>query len=89
MAFLDKVIQENSTCGAEGCTTEIKRTYYCQCRKCGKAFCSTHVQPRSHNCEMIDAAMPASSHYSYAMAQRAGTATAASKAKMKQALAEK
>mmetsp|Transcript_18942 Transcript_18942/g.25666 ORF Transcript_18942/g.25666 Transcript_18942/m.25666 type:complete len:90 (-) Transcript_18942:129-398(-) len=89
MAFLDKVIQENSTCGAAGCQTAIKRTYYCQCRKCGKAFCSSHVMPRSHDCENADAAMPAESHHSYAMAARAGTASSQTKAKMKQALQEK
>lgn len=86
MAFLDKVIQENSVCGANGCHTEIKRTYYCQCRKCGKAFCSSHVQPYNHDCENINSSMPADSHYSFTQANRAGQASAAVKARAKQAL---
>lgn len=70
MAFLDKVIQENSTCFASGCQAEVKRAYYCQCNKCGRAFCSAHVQVRNHDCENATAAMPAQSHYSFAAAER-------------------
>ena len=89
LAFLDRIIDENNTCGASGCQTQIKRTYYCQCRKCGKAFCSTHVQPRGHDCEEIDSTRPAASHFSANAYDQRGTASAASRAKIKAALSEK
>ena len=56
MAFLDRVIEENSKCSYEGCDVEVKRTYYCQCRKCKKAFCALHVKPYDHPCDVLTAA---------------------------------
>ena len=54
MAFLDRVIEENSTCSFDTCSVEVQRAYYCQCRKCKKAFCAEHVKPHNHTCGPLD-----------------------------------
>ena len=49
-ALLDKAVAENRKCHLATCSTQIMSFQYCLCRKCNKAFCSSHALPRSHDC---------------------------------------